>query len=101
MMEIMGTYHSTLPLSHSSGREIADSLHSRRYPYGTCSAYTCEPPATPGQMEDDEDCWTFFWEEGYGKEEGEGAGCIKDPGTGECGCEDSDGTFIAGSDSCT
>ncbi|KAI5362130.1 hypothetical protein Slin15195_G057820 [Septoria linicola] len=70
------------------------------YPYGTCSAYTCEPPATPGQMEDDEDCWTFFWEEGYGKEDGEGAGCIKDPNTGECGCENSDGEFIAGKDDC-
>ncbi|KAF2215150.1 hypothetical protein CERZMDRAFT_35702 [Cercospora zeae-maydis SCOH1-5] len=69
-------------------------------PYGDCSAYTCEPPAT-GQMEDDEDCWTFFWEEGYGAEEGEGVGCIKDPNTGECGCEDSDGTFIPGGNDCT
>lgn len=36
-----------------------------------------------------------------GEESGEGAGCIKDPNTGECGCENSDGEFIAGSDSCT
>ncbi|KAM3416671.1 SVP1-like protein 2 [Cercospora zeina] len=69
-------------------------------PYGDCSAYTCEPPAT-GQMKQDADCWTFFWEEGYGAGDGEGAGCIKDPNTGECGCEDSDGTFTRGKDDCT
>ncbi|KAF7193814.1 hypothetical protein HII31_04883 [Pseudocercospora fuligena] len=91
-------------------------------PYGTCSAYTCEPPATPaflhcpchefmifanarflvrsGQMKDEVDCWTFFWEEGYGKSEGKGAGCIKSPDDGTCGCENSDGEFIYGGDDC-
>ncbi|KXT10815.1 hypothetical protein AC579_2980 [Pseudocercospora musae] len=69
-------------------------------PYGTCSAYTCEPPATPGQMKDEIDCWTFFWEDGYGNSEGEGAGCIKSPDDGTCGCENSDGEFIYGSDDC-
>lgn len=63
------------------------------------------------------DYWTFFWS-GNGTSSGVGTGCIKgefvltwkgkgcadkhiDPTTGECGCENSDGTFIAGSDSCT
>ncbi|EEY63112.1 uncharacterized protein PITG_14762 [Phytophthora infestans T30-4] len=30
------------------------------YPYGTCSAYTCDPP-TLDQMEDNDGCWMFFW----------------------------------------
>lgn len=52
-------------------------------------------------MEDKTDCWTFFWVADHGESQGVGTGCIEDPSTGECGCEDSDGTFIAGSDSCT
>ncbi|OHW94701.1 hypothetical protein CSPAE12_06640 [Colletotrichum incanum] len=70
------------------------------YPYGTCSAYTCDAPT---EMIADEDCWTFFWSRGIsgtGEESGVGTGCIKDPNTGECGCENSDGTFVSGSDSC-
>ncbi|KAF1786837.1 hypothetical protein GQ600_18166 [Phytophthora cactorum] len=31
---------------------------------------------------------------------GVGTGCIKDPTTGDCGCESSDGTFVADSSSC-
>lgn len=65
-------------------------------PYGTCEAYTC---AAAGEMVEDEDYWTFFWG-GEGESQGEGAGCIKDPQSGECGCENSDGEFVAGSDSC-
>ncbi|KAK2028747.1 hypothetical protein LX32DRAFT_521463, partial [Colletotrichum zoysiae] len=65
-------------------------------PYGTCSAYTCDAPA---QMLADADCWTFFWS-GTGEQGGVGTGCIRDPNTGECGCENSDGTFVPGSDSC-
>lgn len=38
---------------------------------------------------------------GEGESSGEGAGCIKSPDDGTCGCEDSDGTFVYGSDSCT
>ncbi|KAK5134190.1 hypothetical protein LTR08_006850 [Meristemomyces frigidus] len=76
-----------------------DSSHGA--PYGTCEAYTCSPPETPEQMEDETDCWTFFWESGYGKSSGVGTGCIEDPSTGECGCESSDGVFHAGSSSCT
>ncbi|KAI7203425.1 hypothetical protein D0869_04346 [Hortaea werneckii] len=76
-----------------------DSSHGA--PYGTCSAYTCSPPDTPGEMEDKEDCWTFFWVGDHGKSSGVGTGCIRDPNTGECGCENSDGEFIAGSDSCS
>ncbi|TKA24334.1 hypothetical protein B0A50_06804 [Salinomyces thailandicus] len=34
-------------------------------PYGTCSAYTCDAPST-SDMEEKEDCWTFFWVEGHG-----------------------------------
>ncbi|KAJ4393027.1 hypothetical protein N0V93_002233 [Gnomoniopsis smithogilvyi] len=67
-------------------------------PYGTCSAYTCTSP-TSAQMKADADCWTFFWS-GTGASSGYGTGCIEDPNTGECGCENSDGTFVAGSSSC-
>ncbi|KAI7782618.1 hypothetical protein LA080_013106 [Diaporthe eres] len=74
-----------------------DSSHGA--PYGTCSAYTCEAP-TSSEMTADEDYWTFFWT-GEGESSGEGAGCIKSPVDGTCGCENSDGTFVAGSDSCT
>ena len=38
---------------------------------------------------------------GTGEKSGFGTNCIEDPTTGECGCENSDGTFVAGSDSCT
>ncbi|KAE8910430.1 hypothetical protein PF005_g17853 [Phytophthora fragariae] len=68
------------------------------YPYGTCSAYTCDPPAAD-VMTANTDCWTFFWS-GNGTDSGEGAGCIKDPTTGNCGCENSNGQFIADSSSC-
>ncbi|KAI0477078.1 small secreted protein [Xylariaceae sp. FL0804] len=69
-------------------------------PYGTCSAYTCAAP-TAGDMTDaDDDCWTFFWA-GQGESNGTGTGCIRSPDDGTCGCEDSDGTFVYGSDSCT
>jgi hypothetical protein len=67
-------------------------------PYGTCEAYTCAAP-TSGQMSEDSDYWTFFWG-GEGESKGEGAGCIKDPKTGVCGCENSNGQFISGSSSC-
>ncbi|KAL5000917.1 hypothetical protein BDV10DRAFT_182801 [Aspergillus recurvatus] len=69
------------------------------YPYGTCSAYTCDPPSSD-ELEADDDYWIFYWGD-EGSESGYGTGCIKDPNTGECGCENSDGTFIAGSDSCS
>lgn len=29
-------------------------------PYGTCSAYSCDPPSS-SEMESDSDYWTFFW----------------------------------------
>ncbi|CAN8101476.1 unnamed protein product [Discula destructiva] len=73
-----------------------DSSHGA--PYGKCSAYTCQKP-TSAQMTSKTDCWTFFWS-GTGESEGLGTGCIRDPETGECGCENSDGEFIAGSSSC-
>jgi hypothetical protein len=78
----------------------ANTLLTRARP-GTCKAYTCTPPETPAQMKDCDGYWTFFWVSGHGKESGVGTGCIRDPNTGECGCEDSDGTFVAGSSSCT
>ncbi|KAF3765369.1 hypothetical protein M406DRAFT_338848 [Cryphonectria parasitica EP155] len=68
-------------------------------PYGTCSAYACTAPSD-SDMVSDSDYWTFFWSDA-GESSGVGTDCIKDPSTGECGCEDSDGTFIAGSSSCT
>lgn len=36
-----------------------------------------------------------------GASSGTGTTCIKSPDDGTCGCEDSDGTFVYGSDSCT
>lgn len=71
-----------------------------QFPAGSCAAYTCTPPRTPAQMKNEDGCWTFFWIEGYGKEKGVGTGCIRDPQTGECGCEDSNGTFVPGSNNC-
>jgi hypothetical protein len=68
-------------------------------PYGTCSAYTCTAP-TSDELEENSDYWVFYWSD-EGEDSGVGTGCIKDPQTGVCGCEDSDGTFISGSDSCT
>ncbi|KAJ5152955.1 uncharacterized protein N7482_009433 [Penicillium canariense] len=68
-------------------------------PYGTCSAYTCTAP-TSSELEADSDYWIFYWSD-EGESSGYGTTCIKDPNTGECGCENSDGTFVAGSSSCT
>ncbi|CEL06012.1 Putative Small secreted protein [Aspergillus calidoustus] len=70
-------------------------------PYGTCSAYTCTPPPEfdDGELDPDEDYWIFYWSDS-GTESGVGTGCIRDPNTGECGCENSDGTFVVGGDSC-
>lgn len=48
-----------------------------------------------------DDCWTFFWDTEHGEDAGVGTGCIKDPNTGECGCENNDGKFVVGSNSCT
>ncbi|EME43478.1 hypothetical protein DOTSEDRAFT_131885 [Dothistroma septosporum NZE10] len=70
---------------------------SKGAPYGTCSAYTCAVPTT---FTSDSDCWTYFWS-GSGTASGVGTGCIRSPTTGECGCENSSGQFIAGSSSCT
>ncbi|CAI5746280.1 unnamed protein product [Peronospora destructor] len=58
---------------------------NKGYPYGSCSAYTCEAP-TSDQMIENDDCWTF-------------SGMIT---TNQCGCEDSaDGRFTAGKTNCT
>jgi hypothetical protein len=72
-----------------------DSSHGA--PYGTCSAYTCAVPTT---FETNADAWTFFWDSS-GEDSGYGTTCIKSPKDGACGCENSDGTFVAGSSSCT
>ena len=37
---------------------------------------------------------------GTGESSGIGTGCIEDPNTGECGCENSDGTFVSGGTNC-
>ncbi|KAF2683930.1 hypothetical protein K458DRAFT_418235 [Lentithecium fluviatile CBS 122367] len=66
--------------------------------YGTCEAYTCEAP-TSDEIVEEEGGWTFFWNDN-GEDDGVGTGCIRDPNTTECGCENSDGTFVVGSDSC-
>ncbi|KAF2115933.1 hypothetical protein BDV96DRAFT_612506 [Lophiotrema nucula] len=67
--------------------------------YGTCEAYTCTAP-TDDELVANEYGWTFFWNDN-GEDDGVGTGCIRDPNTTECGCENSDGTFIVGSDDCT
>lgn len=74
-----------------------DSSHGA--PYGTCTAYSCTVPTSAQMTDVDSDCWTFFWDNS-GESSGVGTSCIKDPSTGECGCENSDGTFVAGSSSC-
>ncbi|KAH7064244.1 hypothetical protein BKA63DRAFT_482146 [Paraphoma chrysanthemicola] len=68
-------------------------------PYGTCEAYNCAPGAN---MSQNKDLWTFFWTAAgvVGKEGGDGAGCIKSPDDGSCGCENSDGTFVYGGTDC-
>ncbi|KAA8895541.1 small secreted protein [Sphaerosporella brunnea] len=73
--------------------------HSHGAPYGNCSAYTCTAPTSAEMTVVDDDCWTFFWGN-QGEETGYGTGCIKDPHDGTCGCENSNGVFVKGSDSC-
>ncbi|KAJ5128162.1 hypothetical protein N7448_008941 [Penicillium atrosanguineum] len=67
-------------------------------PYGTCRAFICDPP-TSGTLMKASDYWIFYWSDD-GEEGGYGTTCIKDPETGKCGCENSDGTFVSGSDTC-
>lgn len=81
---------------HSYHSYLTSPLGNNGYPYGTCEAYTCEPGTT---MKSDSDKWTFFWSDA-GEESGEGAGCIKSPKDGTCGCENSDGTFVYGGSNC-
>ncbi|KAF1931883.1 uncharacterized protein M421DRAFT_322693 [Didymella exigua CBS 183.55] len=71
-----------------------DSIHG--FPYGTCEAYNCEPGTA---MTSNSDKWSFFWSDA-GEESGDGAGCIKSPKDGTCGCENSDGTFVYGGSNC-
>jgi hypothetical protein len=68
-------------------------------PYGTCEAYACAPGSN---MVAAKDKWTFFWTGAgaEGEEEGDGAGCIKSPDDGQCGCEGSDGVFVPGGTDC-
>lgn len=68
-------------------------------PYGTCEAYNCAPGTS---VASNEDSWTFYWDAAgvVGEESGEGAGCIKSPDDGTCGCENSDGTFVYGGSDC-
>ncbi|KAI1849900.1 hypothetical protein JX265_013487 [Neoarthrinium moseri] len=75
-----------------------DSSHGA--PYGTCSAYSCAVPTSAEMTDSNEDCWTFFWD-GSGESDGDGAGCIRSPDDGTCGCENSDGTFVPGGSDCT
>ncbi|KAI8931352.1 hypothetical protein NX059_011691 [Plenodomus lindquistii] len=68
-------------------------------PYGTCEAYNCAPGTS---TKANADTWTFYWAPAgvKGESSGEGAGCIKSPDDGKCGCENSDGTFIPGASNC-
>ncbi|PSK38084.1 hypothetical protein B9Z65_1275 [Elsinoe australis] len=81
---------------------ITDHKYDKSHgaPYGTCSAYTCAPPSQAQMSKQSADCWTFFWEDQPGAEAGVGTGCIRDPNDGTCGCENSTGEFVKGSDSC-
>ncbi|KAL5403414.1 hypothetical protein PMIN06_008003 [Paraphaeosphaeria minitans] len=65
-------------------------------PYGTCKAYNCQPGTA---MTASADAWRFSWSDA-GESKGEGAGCIKNPSDGVCGCENSDGTFVPGGSGC-
>ncbi|KAL7688612.1 hypothetical protein Plhal304r1_c018g0063351 [Plasmopara halstedii] len=68
-------------------------------PYGICHAYTCDETFTM-KTKEGEDCWMFFWN-GNGTNNGTGTGCIRDPLSGQCGCErSSDGKFFAGKTDC-
>ncbi|KAI1338817.1 small secreted protein [Xylariaceae sp. FL0016] len=75
-----------------------DSSHGA--PYGTCSAYTCTAPTSDEMTNEDEDCWTFFWNDN-GEDSGVGTGCIRSPDDGTCGCENSDGTWVYGGSNCS
>ncbi|KAF2847340.1 hypothetical protein T440DRAFT_456437 [Plenodomus tracheiphilus IPT5] len=68
-------------------------------PYGTCEAYNCLPGTT---IKSNADTWTFYWAAAgvTGASSGDGAGCIKSPNDGTCGCENSDGTFVYGGSNC-
>ncbi|EGZ27675.1 hypothetical protein PHYSODRAFT_308801 [Phytophthora sojae] len=64
------------------------------YPYGDCAAYTCERHRTYTLCR-------VFSVSVNGTESGDGTGCIKDPNTSECGCEDSAaGKFHVGKTGC-
>ncbi|KAK8165510.1 hypothetical protein BKA80DRAFT_83983 [Phyllosticta citrichinensis] len=67
-------------------------------PYGSCYAFSS--PASNSSLTTDESAWVFYWNN-QGESSGVGTGCIKDPEDGTCGCENSDGDFIKGSDSCS
>lgn len=91
-------------------------------PYGTCSAYSCTAP-DDSELTSGSDYWTFYWRLVFpchvilksrrchtdpfsthsddGESSGTGTNCIESPDDGTCGCENSDGTFVAGSSSCT
>ncbi|TDH68398.1 hypothetical protein CCR75_006967 [Bremia lactucae] len=67
-------------------------------PYGTCAAYTCKAP-TPAELVKNAKCSTIFWNSD-GEEPGNFYGCIKDPQTGICGCEMSNGLFFPNKTDC-
>ncbi|GAA84278.1 small secreted protein [Aspergillus luchuensis IFO 4308] len=81
---------------------VTDHQYDSSYgaPYGTCKAYTCTAPTDSEMTDDDDDCWTFFWNDN-GESSGVGTGCIRSPDDGTCGCEDSDGTFVYGGSNCS
>jgi len=111
---------SCAPVKTSKGIQAAECSHNTRTnkqtfavftqdhqydanhgaPYGTCAAYNCAPGAATAS---NADSWTFYWPAAgvKGESGGDGAGCIKSPKDGSCGCENSDGTFVHGGSSCT
>ncbi|KAF2134392.1 hypothetical protein P153DRAFT_427097 [Dothidotthia symphoricarpi CBS 119687] len=90
--------HNTRVTSQTFAVFTTDHQYDKVYgaPYGTCQAYSCAPGTA---MTASTDKWTFFWSS-QGASSGEGAGCIKSPDDGKCGCESSDGVFHAGQSNC-
>ena len=90
--------HNTRVAEQTFAVFVTDHQYDKVFgaPYGTCKAYNCDPGTA---MTASTDSWTFYWSDA-GASKGEGAGCIKNPKDGICGCENSDGTFVPGGSNC-
>lgn len=53
-------------------------------------------PTVDDLSDDSRDLQTFFWYEQSGGEDGQGTDCMRDFKSGQCKCENSDGSSIVG-----